>query len=112
MQSPTKPIAVENILKAYSGKPGACCCGCSGKYSYASANRTLGGEDRGYALENEDINDKELARIVRKLNGYLDQVEEADTYYALTLGKRLYIAYKMPEVALILGPRGVFALAV
>jgi len=27
-------IRFEEIDKVYSGKPGHCCCGCSGKYSY------------------------------------------------------------------------------
>lgn len=47
------------VYKVYSGKRG-CMCGCNGKWSYASEFRELGSKERGYSVDNEDINDRSV----------------------------------------------------
>ena len=53
-----------NVKEVYSGKPGRCCCGCSGKYSdnpntikrivgYINANREAAKATNNYIEDNE-----------------------------------------------------------
>lgn len=55
-----------DVLTAYSGKPG-CMCGCNGSYRVTSANRELATKDRGYGYDDEDVSDRAVARILRKV---------------------------------------------
>lgn len=51
------------LASAYSGRPG-CACGCRGNYRYASAHREWAGRNRGYAVCDEDVNDRAVARLL------------------------------------------------
>ena len=90
-------INVDNVVMVYSGKRNACCCGCSGKYSYTSKHRVEGAADRGYAVDDEDVSDRSVKIIVSKMNKQLDNVKvEHDicgrVMNVLEVGGRMYFA--------------------
>lgn len=55
-----------NITAVYSGKPG-CMCGCNGKYSYASAHVDYSSKDRGYAVTDDEVNDRSVKILAKKV---------------------------------------------
>lgn len=93
-------INLENVSSVYKGKAGYCCCGCSGKYAYASQHREWASKNRGYDVPDDDINDKKVASIVKKMNALLasgevaaeDIIQDA-ALTCIDLGTRRYIAY-------------------
>lgn len=72
-------LTPDDVMCVYSGKPG-CACGCRGKYSYNSRHAAKGSERRGYAVDDEDINDREVKRILGLLQANVEAVKviEAD----------------------------------
>lgn len=65
METSTK-INIDNIISVYSGKLGKCCCGCSGKHTYKESTRETASKDRGFVVEDEEINDKTVKFIIKK----------------------------------------------
>lgn len=59
-------IDVSKILKVYNGKVG-CMCGCLGKYKVPACNREAADKDRGYAYPDEDISDRSVKIIAKKV---------------------------------------------
>ena len=90
-------VDVDDVISVYSGKTGACCCGCSGKHSYASKYRARGGAARGCKLQDSDISDLTVKRIVGKINRSCMSEPQTtslrEQYMTAVIGKRLYIAY-------------------
>jgi len=63
-----KRFREEDILTAYSGKPG-CRCGCLGKYYYTPASAEEAGKRRGYPVSEDEISPrmiKKISTIIRK----------------------------------------------
>jgi hypothetical protein len=97
------PIDLAQVASVYSGVAGKCCCGCAGKHTTASAHRVWVGEDRGYEVSDDEVNDRTVKLIVGKIEAALNgEVEAADIdtnktthgkYFSATVGNRLYIAY-------------------
>jgi hypothetical protein len=56
-------LEIKDVLKAYSGEPGMCMCGCSGNYSYPKLRQEDGGKDRGYNVGDAEVNDKRIKTI-------------------------------------------------
>jgi hypothetical protein len=87
----------EKAKSVYSGKDGACCCGCSGTHYYASKHREEAGKSRGYNVEDKEINDKQVTRIINKIEKLAAAGVQIDTvpdvYFSAVEGKRLYIVY-------------------
>ncbi len=83
-------IKFDEVLSVYSGKPG-CCCGCQGKYYYREDLKDEGTKSRGYAVSDDECNDKMVHRIINKLNK-TGAIKE-DNHYFLDTGTRWYIAY-------------------
>lgn len=84
---------ISNVMKVYSGKSGHCCCGCAGKYSYNSQYRELGGKDRGYPLNDSDINDRSVKIIAGKVLGNPEAVYEHDFAYVDTGSRLLMVVF-------------------
>lgn len=82
-----------NVLSVYSGKDGKCCCGCAGKHYYNPAYLTLGGERRGYAVEDDECSARMVKKVVKLLKENAADVEVGDNNLAVVIGKRVYIAY-------------------
>lgn len=88
-------INLDTVASVYSGKAGRCCCGCSGKHTYASAHREWAGKNRGYAVDDDDVNDVVVKRLVNKLSKLpvteLDIDNDYISYESPT--GRLYVVY-------------------
>ena len=92
-------IEIKDVLKAYSGKPHRCMCGCSGTYSYSKLRQKEGGEDRGYEVHDDEVNDARIKRIFNKFykeDGIkIEVIIENDGGYIFTkvIGKTQYTLY-------------------
>ena len=60
-------IALGNVLSVYNGKANKCMCGCSGKHSYSSAHREEASKVRGYAVTDDEVNDKTVKMTLNKV---------------------------------------------
>lgn len=89
-------IALEKVSSVYSGKNGKCCCGCSGKHSYASQHREFASSRRGYNVTDKEISDRSVKTIVNKMNNYPGEIIYENGHVYLEHGNRLYIAYMIP----------------
>ncbi len=92
-----KPIDINKVMSVYSGIDGKCCCGCSGKHSYALAHMHVAGIDRGYAIDDDEVSDRSVKIIVSKINANLVDAEYAEGHVAVTVGTRLLVAYFVPS---------------
>lgn len=81
------PVDVKKVTKAYSGKHGVCMCGCSGKYWYSSQH-----ELPNY-ITSEDVNDKQVKRVVNLINANLAETDSDTNYVYLQVGNRGYCVY-------------------
>lgn len=86
-----------DIMHVYSGKAGRCCCGCSGKHTYAKAYQKEAGVDRGYPVKDCECNDRMVAKVVRIIRENVEICEVTADYVAVTIGSRLYIAYPLED---------------
>ena len=95
------------LASAYSGRPG-CACGCRGRYRYASAHREWAGRNRGYAVDDDDVSDRSVARILDnaraaaaagwRVEAYADDAGRVTTVSVET-DTRLYILSPVPSAA-------------
>lgn len=60
-------LNVKDVTRVYSGKLGACMCGCSGKYSTASAYKEHVSKERGYPVSDDEVSDRSVAIIAKKV---------------------------------------------
>jgi hypothetical protein len=90
-------VDVSKMSSVYSGINGRCCCGCSGKHTYASVHRVNAGKNRGYEVKDEEINDRTVKRIVNLINKTELKEHAYDDMVAVVIKKRLYIAYMRTE---------------
>ena len=81
----------DQVVSVYSGINGRCCCGCSGKYSYAKAYQEQGSKKRGYPVQDDEVSDRSVRLIVGKMNAAGIESEGYDTFSAV-VGNRLYLA--------------------
>ena len=88
-----KNLTANDILTAYSGKHEGCRCGCLGEYYVTVANRAAADADRGYAHDDDDVSDKQVTRILRKVqNGNVDSITPEYANVTLETG-RVYTVY-------------------
>lgn len=93
-------IDVNDIASVYSGRPG-CMCGCRGKHTYASATREASAKTRGYAIDDNEVNDRVVKMIVNKMNKLVEEGHELEldtrnappSFFAVELPNRSYVAY-------------------
>ena len=77
-------LTPKDIMSAYSGKDGKCCCGCSGKH-YTSSHATA---------PRSPINDKMVNKILRILQAApANEVDNMGSCISTVIGTRLYIIY-------------------
>jgi hypothetical protein len=89
-------IDIQNISSVYSGKSGACCCGCKGKHTYASTHQEWAGTHRGYAVRDDEVNDRTVKLIVNKIlkADPTTVLENSSEMIAVDNGSRLLVAYR------------------
>jgi hypothetical protein len=87
-----KIITFADVVKVYAGKPDHCCCGCAGKYTYASKHRE---EADGYK-----VSDVTVKRIFNRILRHTLPTPAGEStelnypyYISLQTSTRLYIAY-------------------
>jgi hypothetical protein len=85
-------ITTEKVMDVYSGINGKCCCGCSGRYYYASDSVESGSKKRGYAVDENEVSDRMVKKVVGIINA-APSVEFSSEYFSTVVGNRLYIAY-------------------
>lgn len=84
-------IDLEKVVSVYSGKAGECCCGCSGKHTYASKYKNQGAFLRGYDFSENEISDaivKRHVNTIMKLGG-----QYQDNVWFVRTPTRYYVAY-------------------
>jgi len=92
-------VELNKVASVYSGQDGSCCCGCSGKHTYASQYRDWSSKDRGYEVKENEVSDRSVKTLVNKMNKlFEDGVEKEDgddpsNLVSVVNGNRLYIAY-------------------
>jgi len=69
-------LTVADILKAYSGKPG-CACGCRGSYRVTPASRKEADVDTGYAYSDDEVNERQVTRVLREIQAAATHIEYA-----------------------------------
>jgi len=90
-------IKKEDVLKAYSGHPG-CACGCLGKYYYRKTTQELGTKDRGYKVDDDEVSDVQVRRIVNIMNANWDKVQDFGGCFHFEKSKsRVYTVYTIKE---------------
>jgi hypothetical protein len=80
---------LEGVYKVYSGKNGACMCGCAGKYSYTAE----GAEKHGPGY---DVSDMVSERSVKIIAGKLlrnPNAKREDDYVYVVQNDRILVAY-------------------
>ena len=95
----TEKINKNEVVDVYSGRARSCCCGCSGTYSYRADKtlRDIGTKQRGYEVEDNEVNERMISRIVNKLNKNMERVEKEWDHYFLEEGNRWYMAIMVRE---------------
>jgi hypothetical protein len=92
-----KTIKAAAVGHVYSGKDGKCCCGCSGKHRYASHAVETQSKRRGYEVTPAEVNDAQIAKVVKILNdpatGPFTFDGDYEPHAYKVVGSRLYIAY-------------------
>ena len=83
------------VRSAYRGKPG-CACGCNGDYVYTEQNRKIAGEWRGYTVDDNEIDEKKVSRILNKVKKHPDTVNYG-SHLSLQTQSRLYIIHLVDE---------------
>ena len=59
-------LDVSKILKVYNGRIG-CMCGCNGYYRVPAVNKDLASKERGYPYSDEDVSDRSVRIIAKKV---------------------------------------------
>lgn len=85
-------IDIRSVSSVYSGRPG-CCCGCRGKHRYASAHRNAASKARGYRVTDDEVSDRSVATIVRKIEAMGDRAKLHGDFVSVETETRLLIAY-------------------
>jgi hypothetical protein len=89
-----KDLTVDQVRSVYSGRADHCACGCAGTHRYNSKHIDEATKDRGYQVRLEDINDKQIARVlnvIKKEAGVEEYIKE--NYVSVDVGNRMYIVY-------------------
>lgn len=87
-------VTVADVLSVYSGKPG-CMCGCRGSHRYNPEHRAEGAKRRGYAVDDGDVNARQVAKVLRTLQTTSEKidVDKAGEWFSAEIDGRLFCVY-------------------
>jgi len=90
--------ALADVIQVYSGRANACCCGCSGKHTVASAHRAEAARRCGYAVADEDVSDRTVKLIYNKVAKAAEAGVEfictgESNCWSVDVGSRTYCLY-------------------
>jgi hypothetical protein len=101
-------IKLSDVMSVYSGKAGACCCGCAGKRTYAKAHQDVASKDRGYEVFDKECRDGTVKRIFNKAMDSITSGGDLSispgkeggfvSHVSVEIGERVYIIYMRPWV--------------
>ena len=86
-------VDIDRVKHVYSGRDGACCCGCAGKHTwneeFARAAEMVTGHRPEY------ISDRVVKSVIKKIQNSADPNADFDygTCVGTVVGARVYIAY-------------------
>lgn len=83
----------EQVPHVYSGRAGRCCCGCSGKHRYHSKHIAAENARRGYNIDAEEVNDRQVARVLAILQERVREAVFGNNNVSVTVDERLYVVY-------------------
>lgn len=86
-----------NVMSVYSGRAGACCCGCKGKHHYNSSHVDEATADRGYLVTPDEVNDSQVTRVLRLVQANEPAVRFEYGHVYAEVGSRVYIVYLTRE---------------
>lgn len=95
-----KDLTPDDVMSVYSGRNGRCCCGCSGNHRYNSKYRDAAGKRRGYELDDEDVSDYQVRRVLKivqrepRPDPDLEHTQPSN-HYSAVIGQRLYVVYPL-----------------
>ena len=107
-------VTLDKVMSVYSGKAGKCYCGCSGNHRYASAHLAVAGLDRGYPIEGDEVNDRQVKKVLKIVQERFEVAEgtpkgslpynlEAEsgfvTHFTAEVDGRSYTVYLLPTKA-------------
>lgn len=88
------------VASVYTGGMSKCACGCSGTHRYASAWRQWASDNRGYEVNEDEVSDRQVTRVVNKIAriaevGGTIEVHESRLarYISAEQDGRMYVAY-------------------
>jgi len=96
MQKDISELKFADITSVYSGKAHHCCCGCAGKHYRPNVDigKPIPGlEFQGTKYDKDDCSDRMIRKVLGILQASPSKVEDGGNCYAITIGKRIYIAY-------------------
>lgn len=87
-------VSLENVNSSYNGGLG-CMCGCTGTYAYLESSREKAGKERGYEIQEDEINPKSVNFVINKLKKEASRGIGVigDYIYFLEIGKKNYTLY-------------------
>jgi len=92
-----KDFNLDDVRSVYSGRHG-CMCGCLGKHTYASKFQVEGGKERGYRVDDDEVSDTVVARIVKRIQGFIasgeaEKIFVSPKFFAVDTANRSYVIY-------------------
>jgi hypothetical protein len=75
-----KRLKVEDVYSAYHGYKEGCRCGCNGRYFYASQHKDFSSKQRGYKIEEKEINNKRIKQIFQNIMLNIGKSEIANDF--------------------------------
>ena len=96
-------IDLTKILKVYNGKMG-CMCGCNGYYKVPACNKKAASKDRGYAYSDDDVSDRSVKIIAKKVLSNPNVVFESNYAYVedRARNRMQMVVFTSPQELLIL----------
>ena len=86
-----------DIVKVYNGKIG-CMCGCLGKYKTTPSFRGLVEEQRGYPVDDDEVNERSVKIIAKKVLSNPSAVfEDNYAYVEDRVRRRIQVVYFKKE---------------
>jgi len=96
-------MTIKDVASVYVGRQDGCRCGCLGDYTYPSDRVDEAGEDRGYKINDDEVDDSRIQRVINKAKklekrgidvGFKDKDNTIPEYYNVENEKgRVYTIY-------------------
>ena len=83
-------LTSDNVISIYSGRAGACCCGCKGEHATTEVNAGIAEKSNGYPMP---VNEVLFDSVLRRLNATPAECIAEDGLVYREIGGRVFIAY-------------------